>query len=146
MASEVQKFVLNVLRCVSVGYAMCSLLSSSFHHSEQPSEQVDSALSTIQSKLDCAHESLPSFFTHARESCKDGEFLGAFYALFSDMVSLLPTDCLPDWLPALVNCSSHHLRNRHMLHQASRAWKMPSIRCVSSFSTPFRLSDSTTCR
>ena len=63
---------------------------------------MNSVIPTIRSKLDSGHESLPSFFTYAKESCKDGQFLDAFYAFFSEMVSLLPPDCLPDWLPVLV--------------------------------------------
>ena len=104
-----------------------------------------SVISTIQTKLDCGHESLPSFFSHARESCKDGAFLDNFYTLFSEMVSLLPPGCSPDWLPALVSRLSHRLWSRPILRRVSLVRKMLNIHCVCSSSIPSHLSESTTC-
>ena len=102
VASEVKKFVLNILKCTLFGGSMCSFLSS-FRQDGQSSEPMRSVISTIQSKLSCDHESLPSFFNHAKESCKDSGFLGDFYVFFCELASLLPAECLPEWLPALVN-------------------------------------------
>lgn len=108
VASEAKKFVFNILMCILLGESMCSFLSSSFRQDGQSSEPMRSVISTIQSKLNCDLESLPSFFNHAKESCKDNGFLGDFYVFFCELASLLPAECLPEWLPAFVNGFCYH--------------------------------------
>lgn len=108
VASEAKKFVFNILKCILLRESMCSFLSSSFRQDGQSSEPMRSVISTIQSKLNCDLESLPSFFNHAKESCKDNGFLGDFYVFFCELTSLLPAECLPEWLPAFVNGFCYH--------------------------------------
>ena len=108
VSSEAKKFVFNILKCILLGESMCSFLSSSFRQDGQSSEPMRSVISTIQSKLNCDLESLPSFFNHAKESCKDNGFLGDFYVFFCELASLLPAECLPEWFPAFVNGFCYH--------------------------------------